>query len=63
MRGRLLHEEVLVNLDVADLDPYVRAGPVQFFGGARCRPYLPPVLLPPLSRRVHQDVRVLRKRV
>ena len=26
MRGRLLHEEVLVDLDVADLYSYVRAG-------------------------------------
>ena len=34
MRGRFLHKEVLVNLDVADLDLNVRTGPVQFLGGA-----------------------------
>ena len=45
MRGRLLHEEVLVNLDIADLYSYIQAGPMQFFGGARRCPYLPPVVV------------------
>ena len=44
MRRRLLHEEVLVYLDIADFDPHIRTGPVQLLGGARRRPYLPPVV-------------------
>ena len=58
MRRRLLHEEALVNLDVADLDPYV-------LGGAYRRPYLPLVLgvNQPFSLLVevlHQDVGLIR---
>ena len=45
MRGRLLHKEVLVDLDITDLNSYIRAGPMQFFGGTHRCPYFPPVVV------------------
>ena len=40
---RLLHEKVLVYVDVPDAYPDVQASPVQLFRGSCSRAYLPPM--------------------